>query len=131
MKIHYFKITFLMALFLLQENLSFANDVLPPPQMSQQSKSPKKSTPIITPPVDQDKPIETQKQFPTPELVIRYKDGAKIEEYRLNGQLRYSKITPKSGPAYYLIDSDGDGIFDMRNNDLVNPPIQQWLLFTW
>ncbi|VAX00155.1 hypothetical protein MNBD_GAMMA22-1156 [hydrothermal vent metagenome] len=104
-------------------------EVAPPPAAD--FKKSKKSVPIKTPAVNHDKPNEQQEQFPVPELVIRYKDGAKIEEYRVNGQLRYSKITPASGPAYYLIDTNGDGIFDKRHDHLENPPIQQWLLYSW
>ncbi len=94
-------------------------------------KNTKKSVLIETPTANSDKPEEQQQQYPTPELVIRYKDGAKIEEYRVNGLLRYSKITPKLGPAYYLIDTNGDGTFDKRHDHLENPPIQQWLLYSW
>ena len=125
--------TFTTAAFFMSLNLSFA-DVAPPPKLTkenQQTPAAKKSVPIKTPEVKQDKPNEKQKQFPVPELVIRYKDGAKIEEYSVNGQLRYSKITPKVGPAYYLVDSDGDGMFDKRFDHLANPPIQQWLLYSW
>ena len=133
---HVRRITLLATLLFLHVNLSFA-EVAPPPPMSADSKNSKnakttsKSTPIKTPAIDTDKPTEQQEQFPAPELVIRYKDGAKIEEYRLNGQVRYAKITPSSGPAYYLIDSTGDGTFDQRSDQLVNPPIQQWLLYSW
>jgi len=126
-------IPFILAAFFLSLKLSIA-DVAPPPPLTkenQKSSTTKKSVPIETPDVKQDKPNEEQKQFPIPELVIRYKDGAKIEEYRVNGQLRYSKITPKVGPAYYLVDSDGDGMFDQRFDHLANPPIQQWLLYSW
>jgi hypothetical protein len=126
-------VTFVATILILQVNSSFA-DVAPPPTLTeenQKGRTPKKSIPLDTPTVEQDKPAEQQKQFPTPELVIRYKDGAKIEEYSVNGQLRYSKITPKIGPSYYLVDTDGDGVFDQRHNHLDNPPIQQWLLYTW
>ncbi|MFV2059616.1 MAG: DUF2782 domain-containing protein [Gammaproteobacteria bacterium] len=133
MMIPYRTVTFLTTIFILPVNASFA-DVAPPPPLTkenQQSQTPKKSIPLETPAVKQDKPDEQQPQFPTPELVIRYKDGAKIEEYRVNGQLRYSKITPSIGPPYYLVDTDGDGIFDKRHDHLANPPIQQWLLYSW
>jgi len=109
----------------------------PPPAMTEQTKkSTAKRTPLsndkkTTKSVKQDKPAEQQKQFPLPDIVIRYKDGAKIEEYRVNGQLRYAKITPKIGPSYYLIDTNGDGTFNKRHDQLENPPIQQWLLYSW
>jgi len=133
------QLTFVSTLTLLQISLSFADIAPPPPPptmspestQANKSKTAKKAIRIETPAVNQDKPTEQQEQFPVPELVIRYKDGAKIEEYRVNGQLRYAKITPTSGPSYYLIDSTGDGSFDQRSDQLANPPIQQWLLYTW
>ncbi len=133
MKTPYRIIAFFTTAFYMSLSVSFA-DVAPPPKLTkenQKNHTAKKSVPIEMPEVKQDKPNEQQEQFPVPELVIRYKDGAKIEEYRVNGQLRYSKITPKVGPAYYLVDSDGDGAFDQRFDHLANPPIQQWLLYSW
>jgi len=123
--------TMLGAALLLLLNLSFAEIAPPPAMSSSDSKPTKKSKSIKLQSKTQDKPNETQEQFPIPDLVIRYKDGAKIEEYRINGQLRYAKITPKVGPPYYLVDSTGDGRFDKRHNQLENPPIQTWLLYSW
>lgn len=67
-----------------------------------------------------------------PEVSIIDKDGKRIEEYSLNGRVYAAKITPKSGPPYYLVDSDGDGLLDTRNNDLEDTPqVPQWVLFSW
>ena len=66
---------------------------------------------------------------PLPEVnIIRQKDKT-IEEYRINGKLRYIKIIPKNGVAYYMIDTDGDGKLETRQDDLENPPINQWILW--
>jgi hypothetical protein len=54
-----------------------------------------------------------------------------VEEYRSNGRLYMVKITPARGYPYYLIDSDGDGSFDTRRNELDPPNIHQWILFRW
>ena len=69
--------------------------------------------------------------LPEPEVTIVHKKDSVIEEYRINGQLRYAKIKPSKGPAYYMIDTDGDGILDKRDNNLDNPPINQWILLRW
>lgn len=74
---------------------------------------------------------EEQKHLPEPEVTIIKRKKATIEEYRVNGQLRYAKITPTSGPAYYMVDTDGDGLLDTRHDDLRNPPVQQWILWKW
>ena len=69
--------------------------------------------------------------LPEPEVTIVRKKDAVIEEYRINGQLRYAKIKPTKGPAYYMIDTDGDGLLDKRDDNLDNPPINQWILLRW
>lgn len=69
--------------------------------------------------------------LPEPEVTIVHKKDAVIEEYRVNGQLRYAKIKPTKGPAYYMIDTDGDGLLDKRDDNLDNPPINQWILLRW
>jgi len=72
-----------------------------------------------------------EKHLPPPEVKIIRRKDATIEEYRVNGQLRYAKITPVKGPPYYLIDTDGDGDLDTRRGDLSNPEVQQWILMRW
>jgi hypothetical protein len=54
-----------------------------------------------------------------------------VEEVRVNGQLRYVKITPNRGAPYYIVDTDGDGILDQQFDNLANPPINQWILLRW
>jgi hypothetical protein len=58
------------------------------------------------------------------------KNGDVIEEYRVGGQLRMVKVTPVRGPAYYLIDENGDGRLDRSkgNNDI--SPVY-WKLYGW
>ena len=70
-------------------------------------------------------------RLPEPEVNIIKRKDMTIEEYRVNGRLRYAKITPTSGPAYYMVDTDGDGQLDTKHSDLRNPPIQQWILYEW
>ncbi len=56
----------------------------------------------------------------------------RVEEYRLNGRLFMIKIIPKKGPPYYLIDSDGDGVMESRQDDLdPNMPVPSWVLLRW
>lgn len=50
---------------------------------------------------------------------VRTEDnGDVIEEYRVAGQLRIVKVTPPRGPAYYLIDDNGDGRMDRGTGDV-------------
>ena len=57
-------------------------------------------------------------------------DGDVIEEYRIAGQLRVVKITPRRGPTYYLVDSDGDGKLDSSKGEGPISPVQ-YKLFGW
>lgn len=66
-----------------------------------------------------------------PEVTIRKGEEEVIEEYRLGGRLYMVKITPSIGPAYYLIDSDGDGELDVREDEITNSAVPQWVLFSW
>ena len=49
----------------------------------------------------------------------------------MNGQLYMIRIQPQFGPPYFLIDTDGDGIMDIRNNSPRDISIPQWVLFSW
>ncbi len=79
-----------------------------------------------------DLPAESDSRIPakTEVNIINQKD-ALIEEHRVNGKLRYAKITPKKGKPYYMVDTDGDGTLDTRENNFENPPINRWILMEW
>ena len=57
-------------------------------------------------------------------------NGDVIEEYRVAGQLKVVKITPLRGPAYYLMDRDGDGHLDSSKGEGPVSPVY-WKLFGW
>lgn len=57
-------------------------------------------------------------------------NGDVIEEFRVAGQLRMVKVTPARGPAFFLIDDNGDGRADRsRGNSSISPVY--WKLFGW
>ncbi len=67
-----------------------------------------------------------------PDITIIRKGKKTIQEYRKNGQLYMVKIIPAVGPAYYLIDKDGDGNMDVRESDLdKGTNINLWKIFQW
>ena len=111
-KLRFCSISSLLLAGLLTSTITFAADEVPPPP----------------PPAEALDPNQAE---PEDEVTIIRKKETVIEEHRINGRLRYAKITPSKGKPYYLFDSDGDGILDSRHNDLDNPPIQQWILFRW
>ncbi|MBK9131894.1 MAG: DUF2782 domain-containing protein [Gammaproteobacteria bacterium] len=69
---------------------------------------------------------------PTPDVTIIQGDDKTIAEYRVHGRLYMIKVTPRKGPPYYLVDTDGDGNLETRrgelNEDLLIP---SWTLMEW
>lgn len=67
-----------------------------------------------------------------PNITIIKRGDKTIQEYRINGQLYKVKITPSIGPAYYLIDTNGDGNLDVRKTGPDKSlQVPQWILFSW
>jgi len=65
------------------------------------------------------------------EVAVRTEpNGDVIEEFRVAGQLRMIKVTPARGPAFFLIDQNGDGRAD-RNADNSSVSPVYWKLFGW
>lgn len=60
---------------------------------------------------------------------VRTEDnGDVVTEYRVQGQLRMVKVVPFRGPAYYLVDRDGDGRMDPAKGEV---PTTWFKLFSW
>lgn len=59
-------------------------------------------------------------------------NGDVIEEYRVANQLRMVKVTPSRGPAYYLMDENGDGRLDKSKgaSEKDVSPVY-WKLYGW
>ena len=57
-------------------------------------------------------------------------NGDVVEEYRVAGQLRMVKVTPSRGPAYYLMDENGDGRLDKSKGEGPVSPVY-WKLYGW
>lgn len=66
-----------------------------------------------------------------PEVRIRREQDRTVEEYVSAGRVYMVRIQPAAGPAYYLIDSTGDGLLDLRHDrfDPVKPVY--WKIFEW
>ncbi|MBK6639208.1 MAG: DUF2782 domain-containing protein [Rhodocyclaceae bacterium] len=72
-----------------------------------------------------DDPIE-------PQVTITKKGEDKVEEYRANGKLYMIKVTPPNGPAYYLVDQQGDGTFSPQNEVTGQKlRVPQWVIHRW
>ena len=92
---------------------------------SEEELAPVPAPPTIPDPLQSGQAIE-------PQVTIIRKDDAIIEEYRLDGRLYMTKIIPAVGPAYYLVDSDGDGQMETRMSEIYDDfTVPQWVLFSW
>jgi len=55
-----------------------------------------------------------------------------VEEYRINGQLYMVKVTPRKGYPYYILDTDGDGDLDTRQDELSpRMMVPHWVILRW
>ncbi len=64
-----------------------------------------------------------------PDITTRQEEDRTIREYRINGELYAIEVRPDRGPAYYLVDHDGDGNFERQEGDRIAVP--QWVLRTF
>lgn len=123
------KIIALSSLFIFSLPLFAADDIPPPPSLNKAEDkfTTKNNETAPTLPNEAD----DSRIIPEPEVRIIRKKDTVIEEYRVNGRLRFIKITPTVGNPYYMVDTDGDGVLETREDNFSNPPINQWILLEW
>lgn len=109
--------------------MAFAAENIPLPPSLDGTKTFSQKAETTTPPALPEE--DDSRNIPQPEVRIIRKQDVVIEEYSINGRVRYVKITPSSGSPYYMVDTDGDGVLETRNDNFANPPINQWLLLEW
>lgn len=66
-----------------------------------------------------------------PQVTIVQSERETREEFRAKGKLYMIKVTPAIGPAYYLIDQQGDGNFIESGTigPVTKPPM--WIIHSW
>jgi hypothetical protein len=66
-----------------------------------------------------------------PQVTIVKRETETREEYRMKGKLYMVKVTPAVGPAYYLVDNQGDGQFVQADitGPVTKPPM--WIIHSW
>ncbi|WP_018233229.1 DUF2782 domain-containing protein [Thioalkalivibrio thiocyanodenitrificans] len=103
----------LLAALLLLPGLAAAEDIPPPPPLLDDSE-------------------QVTREIMEPQVTIIRRDGEIIEEYRLHGQLYMVRVTPRTGPPYYLVDTSGDGNLETRSHEL-DPRlmIPAWTILRW
>ena len=120
----FLKVITLSSLFIFSHTIFAVNDI--PPSLNKEEQT-FTATTNETAPVLPDE-ADDSRNIPQPEVRIIRKKEAVIEEYRVNGRLRFIKITPSVGNPYYMVDTDGDGILETREDNFSNPPINKWIL---
>lgn len=100
--------------------LVFAQSTVPPPPPPKLEPLPEISPP---PDVAQDPDL-------APQITIRRNEGGDtVEEARVNGQLKWIKVTPRHGRPYFLI-PDAGGRRYVRSDSLdYGLKVPMWLLF--
>jgi hypothetical protein len=68
--------------------------------------------------------IESKSQVST-----RTEGDETIQEYRVNGKLVMSRVTPKHGRPYVMIDHRGDGTFTRMDPLEPGLRVPQWVIF--
>ena len=94
-----------------------------------QQDVPENADPAAPPPIPPKVPGEEVE----PSVVIKEREGERIEEYSQNGRVYMIKITPVRGPAYYYLDEDGDGQLELRESDRRLNPVRPvyWKIKEW
>lgn len=115
-------ITFTSFMLLLFSAVYAADDkALPPPALNEKTAGQPAA-------IDDDTPSSVPKPGEIPEVTITPKPDTKVEEFQVNGQVRYIKITPYKSQPYYLLDTDGDGEVDVLQRDVDKAQVNQWLM---
>lgn len=123
------KIIALFSMFIFSHAIYAVDDIPPPPSLNKAEKSFTATKDQTVPTIPDE--ADDSRNIPQPEVRIIRKKDTVIEEYRVNGRLRFVKITPSVGSPYYMVDTDGDGVLETKEDDFSNPPINQWLLLEW
>ena len=86
--------------------------------------------PVAQAPIPPKAVAEAAKDDP-PTVSIRTEgNGDRVEEYRQNGRIFMVKVTPSRGPAYYLMDTDGNGKLNRDDRDPRVSPVH-WTIYEW
>ena len=100
-------------------------------------RSPEPNTTLVDDRENRDAPIPEKIQEPpspdaAPTVSIRTDSGSGdvVEEYRQNGRIYMVKVKPLKGPAYTLLDTNGDGRLDESDGEGPVRPVY-WTIYEW
>src|SRR3954454_15430641 len=102
--------------------LSLAQAPQPPPL----PPPPTASTAPPPPPADLATDTELE-----PQVTIIRRETEVVEEVRIQGELRFVKVTPRSGRPYYLVPDAAGHTFLRRDNLDISLKVPMWVLFSF
>ena len=66
-----------------------------------------------------------------PQVTIIRRENDVLEEVRIQGELRFVKVTPRNGRPYYLIPDAGGQAFLRRDSLDISLKVPMWVLFSF
>lgn len=103
------------------------------PALAQTGEQAESKPPALQPLPEPPPPPPMQESDPAlePQVTIRKQGEDTVEEFRINGKLYMIKVTPPHGTPYYLIDRQGDGVFERQDSigTVLRPPM--WVIYSW
>jgi Protein of unknown function (DUF2782) len=66
-----------------------------------------------------------------PQVTIIRREDTIVEEVRIQGELRYVKVTPRGGRPYFLVPDAGGHAFLRRDNLDISLKVPMWVLFSF
>jgi len=66
-----------------------------------------------------------------PQVTIIRRETDVIEEVRIQGELRFVKVTPRNGRPYYLVPDAAGHAFLRRDNLDISLKVPMWVLFSF
>jgi Protein of unknown function (DUF2782) len=66
-----------------------------------------------------------------PQVTIIRREDTVVEEIRVQGELRYVKVTPRGGRPYYLIPDAAGHAFLRRDSLDISLKVPMWVLFSF
>ena len=92
------------------------------------AQAPARPAPLPPPPPTADVLADSDSE---PQVTILHDDSQRTEEVRVQGQLRYIRVTPRYGRPYYLV-PDVNGATYIRRDSLDSQlKVPMWVLFSF
>jgi len=66
-----------------------------------------------------------------PQVTIIRRDAETLEEVRIGGELKFVKVTPRTGVPYYLVPDPNGRQFTRRDSLDISIKVPLWVLLSW